>query len=147
MGSVGMSRPWAQPLVGQSSLDVPVGGLHIPQSAGSLRVRSCPRVPTSCTPGSDSLTWASLQGQPPLESFGSVSGVTAASAFGLLLRTLAALSHQLIDDPRGVHCLVRLTALAAPEEVLVLGQQMLQEVRHGGRLWRRGRRGLSLCVG
>ncbi|GAB4821810.1 hypothetical protein N2152v2_008856 [Parachlorella kessleri] len=67
------------------------------------------------------------QGQAPLESFSSVTGVTAASAFGLLLRALAALSHQLTDDPRGVHCLVRLAALAAPDEILVLGQQMLEE--------------------
>jgi hypothetical protein len=59
-------------------------------------------------------------------------GVTATTAFGLLLRALAPLMGALVNDVHGVHCMVKLTALAAPAEILVLAQQMVPEVGDAG---------------
>lgn len=75
-----------------------------------------------------------MQGHPPLEHFSFVSGVTAATAFTLLLRALVPLMGQLVNDGHGVHVMVTLSKMASPSEVVQLAQQMVPEVR-GGRGW------------
>lgn len=72
------------------------------------------------------------QGQPLAEDFRAVSGLGAVAAFGVLLKGLMPLAADLASDTHGVHVLVRAVNLAAPSEVVAMGQHILPAVRARG---------------
>lgn len=58
-----------------------------------------------------------------------MAGMTAATAFGALIKGMLPLVRELAGDSHAVHVLVRTNALAAPSEIVALAQEALPEVR------------------